>query len=257
MIADIAPSELFSEQAVSSTLAELHGYHESLAGFVDNLFEEFERSQARLAEREEQVSYDRSALLGDQYAAGQAEISTNTTGELAVQRDELLRELEQARGQISQLAGSATDLATARAELIALKDQLAAATAAPEGLQKHVCDMELERRILEGELDQVRMRSAELLQQLAHEKQEFADRESQWSHELAQLRHALERQADLLAELQKAGVLRRLAEAGSAAADCNEEEPSAIRGDSVVNSLMSQFESLQKDCIRRRAHPKP
>ena len=246
-MADSATSALWLDDSLQSSLAELRAHHEQLAGLIDELFVDFEKAEQELVTREEQLAED--ACLLDEASPEQLALSLEVE-QLKTQRTDLTSELEVTHAQLAELAGTAADLAEARSELSIVRQQLAGGGASEE-VRQQLCDIELDRRTLETELDQVRLRAAELQRELSEQKQAFTAQQSQWSAELMHLRKVLERQADLLAEMPH-GVL---ADGGPNRAAANPEAPADDGQDKVVNSLMSQFESLQKDRIRRRASP--
>jgi len=165
-------------------------------------------------------------------------------------------EAELSRGELARLRGQFTPLAESAVETAELRVQLAAEqaelvrlreTAAVRGdslLSEQLAAERTQRSELESELDVLRHRSAELSETLAEQKRLWAVERDQWNEELRQLRRALERQADLLAQR------------GAQTAD---DQPGAARpaatreADAVVGALREQFEMLQRNKVRQLA----
>jgi hypothetical protein len=101
-------------------------------------------------------------------------------------------------------------------------------------------------------LDSLRNRGAELAEMLAEQKQSAIQEREQWNDELRQLRRAVERQAEAL--------VRRTATApaGTPAPDPVAGRPAGSNGkddNRVVGSVLAQFETLQKNKVRKVANP--
>lgn len=115
---------------------------------------------------------------------------------------------------------------------------------------------EMERRELEVELEAVRNRAAELAENLVRQQTDQSLQQSQWGDELRRMRSTME------------DALRRIAESALAAADPQNEIPVSThdtpqlpavgaeskQADPVLDSVMAQFEMLQRDIAKRRAH---
>jgi DNA repair exonuclease SbcCD ATPase subunit len=195
---------------------------------------EVERLNAELAQAKSQIErLERSTAKGN---AAESEVSI------------LRQELEKAAAQSSRMAGMAVELADARAELAELKSrQNMGQSQVVADYERRLRDVEQERAALENELDHIRKRAAEANTALAeHRKRELEER-AEWSGELKQLRRALEKQSMLLVEQQDTGAVN------------STRKTVPVRGDStptisdpVVDSVMEQFESLQRDMIKRR-----
>ncbi|MEX0978363.1 MAG: hypothetical protein WDZ48_05910, partial [Pirellulales bacterium] len=176
-------------------------------------------------------------------------------------------ELAHLHEQVAPLADNAplvdelrAELDAARAEAGRLADQLAQS---PDGemLQEQLAGVDVERRQLENELDLLRHRGAELVEQLAEQKRIAAAERDAWSEELRQLRKAVEMQSDALAQ--------RGARPSAAAPSVAEtivqplvesSRPHATNGvkpeDKVLDSVMEQFATIQKSKVRKLAKSK-
>jgi chromosome segregation ATPase len=196
--------------------------------------EEVQRLREELARSKDQIErLERTAAKGN---AAESEVGI------------LRQELEKAAAQSARMAGMAVELADARAELAELKSrQNMGQTQVVADLERRLRDVEQDRAALENELDHIRKRAAEANTALAEHKRREAEERAEWSGELKQLRRALEKQSMLLVEQQETGY----------ASSTRKTVP--VRGEStptisdpVVDSVMEQFESLQKDMIKRR-----
>jgi len=254
---------------VRGALADCSVQAQEFETFLTSQLEALEQRFHRLTERERHLQDDaESTILATQ--AEQSEASRQVeqlTAELALAREKIERlersaakgnaaeseisilrqELEKAATQSSRMAGMAVELADARAELAELKGrQGASQTQIVSDLERRLREVEQDRAALETELDHIRKRAAEANSALAEHKRREVEERAEWSGELKQLRRALEKQSMLLVEQQETG-----------ANSTRKTVP--VRGDStptisdpVVDSVMEQFESLQRDMIKRR-----
>jgi chromosome segregation ATPase len=171
------------------------------------------------------------------------------------EREALRGDMAQLRSQFGPLAESVTDSASLRTALVAaqgelaqLREQLAAPR--PDGLlQEQLAAADLQRQQLESELDALRHRGAELAEALAEQKQAVGQEREQWNDELRQLRRAVEKQSEVLAR-------RAVAPAAVAAAEQPAVRPAAgaKEDNRVVGSVLAQFETLQKNKVRKVAN---
>ncbi len=175
-------------------------------------------------------------------------------GRLETQREALDNELAQLRGQFAPLAESVTEtarlrgeVATSQAEAARLRDQLAAAPSEAVVHEQQAAAQSLQQQ-LESELDALRHRAAELSETLAEQKRVTAQERQQWSEELRQLRRAVERQSEVLAH--------RTSQEPAAVEQADQARPPGdpTSGDRVVDSLLAQFETLQKNKLRKVAN---
>lgn len=154
---------------------------------------------------------------------------------------------QQQRRQIeTDLARQAMELEQQRAELHAQRDQLE--REGGHGDEKTLDQLRQarserdtavhERELLETELEAVRARAAELAEALEKQRIQAAEQQSQWIAELRQQRALL---TTLTARLTE----QKLAAARAPAA-------SETDGDLALDSVVAQFEMLQKDVARRR-----
>lgn len=137
-----------------------------------------------------------------------------------------------------------------------LREQLEAAQAEREALED-------ERAMMENELELLRARAAELAEQLASQRRDGADQQRQWSDELRAMRGVLQGLSQQVAQAVEKGASTPIAAAPagtpvtgttpSAAVGESASSPPAGGADPVLDSVMAQFEMLQKDLARRRS----
>ena len=189
-----------------------------------------ERQSEAWAKRAEQTADDAAALAAAKEQALKAEAETaQATERLAMKgeqidqlRDDIKRleanretareELAQLRGQFAPLAQTAAEAARLRGELVAaqteivrLHDQVANPAEGAE-LQRQLCAMQAERQHLEGELEAVRRRAADLGDAQAEQQRLAAAERDEWSNELRRMREVLERQSQTWADRAAEGV---------------------------------------------------
>ena len=106
-----------------------------------------------------------------------------------------------------------------------------------------------DRASLEKELDMVRAQAAELSEALAEQKRQMEIQRAEWTQELRQMRRLLEMMAQRQLDQQENEQSRPALQPAAAqpAAPASADDP-------VLDSVMAQFEMLQKDISRRRRH---
>lgn len=133
-------------------------------------------------------------------------------------------------------------------EAEALREQI-------RGLEQQQAAWEQERTALENELEMVRGRTAELSESLAEQKQQMEAQQAEWTQELRQMRRLLEMMAKRQLDRQETAESRQpaaCAAASAAPAALAAPEAPAAAGDPVLDSVVAQFEMLQKDLAQRR-----
>lgn len=148
------------------------------------------------------------------------------------------------------------ELANAQAEIDQLTEQLTE-TADTGAIEERLAAAESERQQLENELDLLRHRGAELIEQLAEQKRTAASERESWSEELRQLRKAVEMQSEALA--QRGNTIPVMSAPNTPTIVDAPRSPQANGSradDSVLGSVMEQFESLQKNKVRKLTTPK-
>jgi septal ring factor EnvC (AmiA/AmiB activator) len=127
----------------------------------------------------------------------------------------------------------------------ALQEQLRQMTA-------HQALMEEERRELETELEAVRGRAAEMAESLAEHKRLLGQQQAEWAGEFRRIRSLLEGFPNRLAEVLPA--VRAVERTVEREPVVRAPAPHAAKaGDPALDSVVAQFEVLQRDMARRRA----
>lgn len=122
-------------------------------------------------------------------------------------------------------------------------------------LQRQQAAWEQDRLALENELEMARNQAAELSEKLAEQKRQLETREAEWTQELREMRRLLEIMAQRqLEQCENDGSQPALCAAAAAAANAAGGSPgeAATADDPVLDSVMAQFQMLQKDLARRR-----
>ncbi len=250
-----------SQNECEQRLARLSAAEAEVNGRCAALTSELAAKQVQLSEILEQLAHARAECVR---ASERLDLQVEQNQqlrhqmEIAVKEREALGELmAQLRSQPATAETSATETATLRATLALAQTELAqlreqhAAPAVDSALHEQLTAAEVERQQLESELDVLRNRGAELAEMLTEQKQAATQEREQWNDELRQLRRAVERQAEAL--------VRRTATApvGTPAPDPVAGRPVGSNGkddNRVVGSVLAQFETLQKNKVRKVAN---
>lgn len=224
-------------------LGEYRAESERMLAFLMPQLDRLEALRDRLQGRErelearaEEIERERSSLaLGRQADAAWDD-----------ERREMQAELETAREEVKRLNVAAADVDRLRSKLDGEQAQLGERPAAEQGASREQIEqLELERARLEWELESVRNRAVEMAEVAAQEKRRVAEERAEWSGQLKNLRSTLEQQSQMLANRRPAAEPVQMASAPQAQAGNGGQDP-------VLQSIMSQFEMLQKDLVRRR-----
>jgi chromosome segregation ATPase len=263
--------------SVCGALAEIRASHGEFGKFFSEVFDQLTVMTSQLAARQEHLvqAAEEHRSQDDTQVSTRGEQLQQLLEEALHERTEQRESQEAVHTQLTRLAAVAAELADARSvwgnasnEVTALRsdirqqfEQLQAVQsqgtdqAAYRELQQQMRQMvqqqtvlEQERKGLEAELEAVRGRAAELADALAEQKRQLAQQQASWAEEFKRIRLLLEVMGGRLTEgihainPAKPEPARKLAPATTAAA-----------GDPVLESVMAQFEILQKDVARRRA----
>lgn len=212
----------------------LHGttaVYEDLDQFFHGVFGHLDEMTAELIRRQEAWVAERAEIQSQLEQRGR-------------KVDELTEEL--ARGH-AELAEARREIEQQRAAMSALQAQRQSAP--DEGLsaqwEQQRAQLQQERSELEHELETVRNRAAELAEALAEQKREMSDQQTAWAEELRRMRRLMETMVE-----------RQLANTSAAPPPPAEKpaasEPAIPSGDPALDSVMAQFEMLQRDVARRR-----
>jgi len=248
------PSEhLAGWDSARSAIAELRSGHDRFEQFFAGVFDELDSMAAALSRRQEYLQQT-ARQQQDQHSVAAVQQDRQAQQLLEEVRQERLewRDSQEAvHSQSEQLAAIVAELADVRSELTR---ELAAGGADHEQVEQELEEarreqarLEQQQTILESELESVRNRAGELAESLAEQKRLEAKQQTEWSDEFKRVRFLLE------------SISWRLAQGVPAAA--GESQPhqqagansSAAAGDPVLDSVMAQFEMLQKDLAKRRA----
>ena len=247
MSADLS-TELAGWDGVCNSLAQVRASHEEFDQFFCQVFDELETLSGQLVQQiQDEARHDRAAL--------QAAIETAQAQ--AAQLARVVGEMGEARCELTE----------ARQEILRHRQELQAAS--PPAAQSPDDDLqekfrqvdrqrqllEQERAVLESELEAVRNRAAEMAETLAQQKRQMAEQRQQWNDELRRMRRLLERLTGQLADQPSSPRAEREETeepAQGAVASQTVSASSATVGDAVLDSVMAQFQMLQKDRARRR-----
>jgi chromosome segregation ATPase len=214
---------------------------------------------ARLNAAQTELALSRQQL---ELRSAENEKLRNEIAQLEATRNAAQAELETLRNQAPpavDLGASESlraELANANAEIERLTAQIAEG-ADTTAIEERLVAAESERQQLENELDLLRHRGAELIEQLAEQKRTAASERESWSEELRQLRKAVEMQSEALA--QRGGTIPVMSAPSTPTVVDAPRAPQSNGSradDSVLGSVMEQFESLQKNKVRKLTTPK-
>ncbi|MEA1950889.1 MAG: hypothetical protein U9N87_05860 [Planctomycetota bacterium] len=216
-----AAQEQFQQQAQQSGQADL--------SVVDEL-------ESRLKKTLEEAGRERQALQDALASTGsQADRLASVADTLTSAQDLFQRQIEQ-REEISSDHGTRV----ASEEMLARLQQL----------EEERSEVLQGRSVLEAELESVRQRAVDLMTALEYQKSLASEQQSQLNDELRRQRQLLEQVLGRLAELEISPPNPAVTNNPATSA-----ETVAAETDSVLSSVMSQFDVLQKDIARRRNKP--
>lgn len=281
-------TQLVDSDGLRESLAEICASHDEFHRFFAGVFTELDVLSAELVRRHQSWSSERERAAKELQRRREA-LDTEDNSQLKQMLEETESEraalrttLEAAQTQADRLAQVTDELSRARTELTQARQEIErlrgdlevvhhqAAQSQPDGklqdrlrrMEQERAKLDQERLVLETELDTVRNRAAEMAETLAEQRREMADERQQWTRELKRMRRLLEM---LSARQVEVGVAK---DEGQATNDKRRDiEPSSLAphpappgsaaiieedGDPVLDSVMAQFEMLQKDIVRRR-----
>ncbi len=218
-----AAQEQFQSQAQTSGQADL-----SALGELES------RLQATL----EEAGCDRQSLQDALASTGsQADRLTSVAEALTAAQEQFQRQIEEREETINTTAAQGTsDKVLARMQ----------------ELEEERAEMLQGRSVLEAELESVRQRAVDLMTALEYQKSTAAEQQNQLNDELKRQRQLLEQVLGRLAELEMSPPAGTATNMPAATAGTPPAGPAPAETDSVLSSVMSQFEVLQKDIARRR-----
>jgi chromosome segregation ATPase len=176
--------------------------------------------------------------------------------------------LDQFQGEMAQLAQAKAELAELGRELKQGFEQLAGAQASAgqsqawpvmeeqlHRVEKEREELARERAVLETELEALRGRTVEMARTLDQQKHQVVQERSQWGDEIRQLRELVECLSTGRAALR--GSVGAVAETAAEGHSGSSAPASAQGRDTVLDSVIAQFELLQKGAARRRKKEVP
>ena len=268
-------------QPLGESLTQLRCTCTELDEFVHGIIEELAALHHELDLRRQQISDAWHELDEAKRVSTPTVADSNIAEQLAkleTERTGLRHELDTANERLNKLAsvavgvaeskaetaGVKTELAAVRSELAETKSALAQALESGGGavasdieqrLRAQLDEHSRERALTETQLESVRERAAELAVQLEEQQRQFAEERQRWQSQLADLTR-------LVASHSRANH-------GSASDTIVTEQPrctaTAIRraphrpdhdppqGNPVIDSVMAQFQMVQREAARRRA----
>ncbi|MEZ6070330.1 MAG: hypothetical protein R3C10_08630 [Pirellulales bacterium] len=212
--------------------AELEKFVTSTLRAISDWHDEIDRREAEVRDRENELAGQSQRLESEQQRIEQwADDCQRRADELVDEQSQF----EQRREELDR------QLADATAEVTLLREQMAAANAADGCTSERVMKLEQERQALEEELELVRQRAAALVETADEERRDFESQKSLWMRDMKELRRSLEVNAPTPAQPEVTANT-----VPAAAAPVNK----APR-DTALDSVMAQFEMLQRDLARR------
>jgi DNA repair exonuclease SbcCD ATPase subunit len=223
------------------------------------------RREAELREEHERVRQAAGqAVAVAPGPGGDTEGISRAVAELRQERDALREAVAAAQTQMSRWAEAAGELTKVQEALVQQAKQWSGAQApaaqpdSPPDLQeqiqrqqKELAALEQERAMLERELEIVRTRAAELSEAQAQQGRQMSEERERWSEDLKRMRRVLETVAER--QLAQSAPETRAAKAAvPLPAAAEKPTPRQDRGDPVLDSVITQFEMLQRDLARRR-----
>jgi chromosome segregation ATPase len=192
------------------------------------------------------------------------EAVSRTVAELQRERDSLHGVVAAAEAQMGRWSEATAEITKVQDALLDLAKQWSeapgpAVRAKPrqaleeqiERKEKERAELEQERAMLERELEIVRSRAAELSEIQAQQGRQMSEERERWSEELKRMRRLLETMAERQLALPAAET-RAAKSAGPPPASGQQATPKEDRADPVLDSVITQFEMLQRDLARRR-----
>ena len=192
------------------------------------------------------------------------EVVSRAVAGLQQERDSLHEVVAAADAQMSRWSEATAEIAKVQDALLQLAKQWSgaqapAARAKPQPAleeqiqrkEKELAGLEQERAMLERELETVRSRAAELSEIQAQQGRQMSEERERWSDELKRMRRLLETMAERQL-VQSAAEARAAKTAAPMPAGGQQAAPNDDRGDPVLDSVITQFEMLQRDLARRR-----
>jgi chromosome segregation ATPase len=268
-------------QPLGESLTQLQCTCTELDEFVHSIIEELAALHNELDLRRQQIGDAWRELDDAKRASAQTVADPQLAGQIAAleaERSELKHQLETSSERLNKLATVAVGVAEAKAEtagakteLAAVRSELAETKAALERalesggghtstevelrLRAQLDEHARERALSDTQLESVRERAAELAVQLEEQQRQFAEERQRWQSQLADLtrlvashnRGSHSSTSDTIVTEQPrctASPVRRAP---------HRPDHDAPQGNPVIDSVMAQFQMVQREAARRRA----
>jgi chromosome segregation ATPase len=266
-------------EQVREALVEICSSHDEYDKFFTEMFDQLGAMSRELAQRQLQIENDARQRTNRAIAEASAhqEEARLIMDEAKQERVEINSMQEVVHTQLGKLDAISSEVAEARGELNAMRGELAQVRGElqqrPDSLQsKPVAEpdpriearfrqqiqqiqqmarqqesLEQERKELEFELDAVRGRAAELSESLSEQKRTAIQQQTEWAKEFKRMRMLLESMSGRLADGFAVPVATGPAPAAPSSAPAH-----APSQDPALDTVLAQFELLQRDVTRRR-----
>ena len=219
-------------EVVRDALSEIRACNADFEGFFDEVCHRLGSMSSDLADRRKHWLNQREQARTEQE---QNQIEQERIG---AEQEQTRMEQERARTELNQHT-------TGEAQREAQLQQQC------QHMEQQHRQLQQERAELEIELEAVRNRAADMTESLAEQKRLAEQQHSQWTDEFKRMRLLLEGISRTLVE-------RELAAANGSSRPNNRcdaaRDADAGDGDRVLDSVMDQFQMLQRDIARRRSN---
>jgi len=268
-------------QPLGESLSQLRCTCAELDEFVHGIIDELAALHHELDLRRQQLGDAWRELDDAKREAGQATVDPKLTDEIAAleaERGELRNELEAATDRLTKLAAVAVGVAESKAEAASAKteltavrselDQTKAALAraleaegdagssdAEHRLRAQLEAEARERELTETQLESVRERAAELAVQLEEQQRQFAEERQRWQSQLADLTRLVANHNRASHTSTSETIVTETPRCSAAAMRRapHRTDADGPQGNPVVDSVMAQFQMVQREAARRRA----
>jgi chromosome segregation ATPase len=262
-----------------ATCAELDEFVHTLIDEMVALQDELDLRRQQLSDAWKELETVKQTAATSASGVSDAQLLAQVTA-LQTERDELHSELSATNERMTKLANVAVGVAESKAETASVKSELSAtkdeltslraelsrerqrATAGASEVEKQLRvqldELTRERSLIEVQLESVRERAAELAAQLDDQQRHFSNEQQRWHSQLGDLTRVMavssrntQVPGDTTAESVRQSSLptRRTAPA----TPTPRPETEAPSGNPMIDSVMAQFQMVQREAARRRA----
>lgn len=231
------------------SLAELCASQEEFHRFFSGLLDQFDALAAELLRRQQAWQAERRQAE-DQFQKRAAALDrqrAELAAELAETRDEFSRAREELRRQREEFGAGGNEASPPQADP-RLQEQL-------RRMEEERAVLDQQRVVLETELETVRNRAADMAETLAEQKRQMTDDRARRDAELKRMHRLMETLCQRQTQHHGVSEAHRPNGQPQPRQWSEPEQPvtaAAAPDDPVLDSVMAQFEMLQKDLARRR-----